>query len=174
MTVSDLNTSEYHNYYETYISKVPKHLKLNAGYKLGAEQLIAFFNGIPKDKLEYRYAPGKWTIKEVLQHIIDTERVFAYRCFRFARHDDTPLAGFEQDDYILPSQANSKSIEALLEEYHVVRQNTMVLLNSFSRTDLEHVGSANASSMSARAAAFIILGHEIHHMTVIEALYLGS
>ena len=122
--------------------------------------------------MEYKYAAGKWSIKEVFQHIIDTERVFLYRCFRIARHDKTPLTGFEQDDYIVPSKANSKSIESLLEEYQTVRQNSIVLLKSLSETDLKHLGNASDHMLSARAAAFMTLGHEIHHIEVIKERYL--
>lgn len=172
MNVSDLSTTEYHAFYANYISNVPKDVNLLTGFRSGSKELLAFFNEIPSDKLEFRYAADKWTIKEVIQHIIDTERVFAYRCFRIARHDETPLSGFEQDDYILPSKANSKSMEDLLEEYQVVRQNTIVLLKSLSEMDLKYLGHASGSNVSARAAAFIILGHEIHHMNVIKEFYL--
>ncbi|WP_298537119.1 DinB family protein [uncultured Algibacter sp.] len=172
MTVTDLNTSEYHAFYETYISKVPKDIDLIEGFKIGGEQLISFFNQIPIDKLEYRYELGKWSIKEVLQHIIDTERIFIYRCFRIARHDKTKLTGFEQDDYIEPSRAHSKSIESLLEEYQVVRQNSIVLLKSLSEANLKYLGNASNTMLSARAAAFMTLGHEIHHRHIVKERYL--
>ena len=132
MKVTDLSTSEYHTFYANYMRQVPKDINLMGGFKGGSEQLVAFFTQIPSSKLEFRYAEGKWSIKEVLQHIIDTERVFMHRCFRIARQDKTELAGFEQDDYIVPSKANSKSIEDLLEEYQAVRQNAIVLLKSLS------------------------------------------
>jgi len=172
MKVTDLSTSEYHTFYANYMRQVPKDINLMAGFKGGSEQLVAFFTQIPSSKLEFRYAEDKWSIKEVLQHIIDTERVFMHRCFRIARQDKTQLAGFEQDDYIVPSKANSKSIEDLLEEYQAVRQNAIVLLKSLSEADLKQLGHASGSNLSARAAAFMILGHEIHHMTVIKERYL--
>ena len=172
MKVTDLSTSEYHTFYANYMRQVPKDVNLIAGFKGGSEQLVAFFKQIPSSKLEYRYAEDKWSIKEVLQHIIDTERIFLYRCFRIARQDKTELAGFEQDDYILPSKANSKSIEDLLEEYQTVRQNAIVLLKSLSAPDLKQLGHASGSKLSARAAAFMILGHEIHHMAVLKERYL--
>jgi len=172
MTTKDLNTLEYNPFYSTYIDMIPKELELVNGFYLGLKQVTDFFKSIPKEKLTYKYAEDKWTVKEVFQHIIDTERIFMYRCLRIARHDQTPLAGFDQNDYILPSLANNKSIESLLEEYKAVRQNFIVLLKSLSETDLNFVGNANGSSLSARAAAFIILGHELWHIKIIKERYL--
>lgn len=172
MKVTDLNNSEYNSYYETYVSKVSKDIRLLDGFIEAERYVVDFFKSISDNKLEYRYATGKWSIKEILQHIIDTERVFMYRCFRIARHDKTPLAGFEQDDFINPSKADKKSLDDLLEEYKVGRQNFIVLLKNLNETDLKFMGHASGSPLSARAAAFIILGHEIHHIEVIKARYL--
>jgi uncharacterized damage-inducible protein DinB len=172
MKVTDLNNSEYNSYYETYVSKVSKDIRLLDGFIEAETYVVDFFKSIPESKLEYRYATGKWSIKEILQHIIDAERVFMYRCFRIARHDNTPLAGFEQDDFVTPSKADKKSLDDLLEEYKVGRQNFIVLLKNLSETDLKFMGHASGSPLSARAAAFIMLGHEIHHIEVIKARYL--
>jgi len=172
MKVSDLNTSEYGSYYKKYISSVSTETMLMEGFKLGEHQVLKFFKSIPKDKLKYRYEPEKWSIKEVLQHIIDTERVFMYRCFRIARHDTKPLMGYEQDDYIAPSKANIKSLGELIEEYQAVRLNFIVLLKSLNDDDLRCMGTASETPMSARAAAFIVLGHERHHIEVVKQRYL--
>ncbi|MDG1729721.1 MAG: DinB family protein [Algibacter sp.] len=172
MNVSDLTTSEYDTYYGNYISKVSNEMTLAEGFKQGEQRVLNFFKSIPNDKLEYRYAPDKWSIKDVFQHVIDTEQIFMYRCFRIARHDKNPLAGFEQDDYIAPSKANDKSLDHLIEEYQAVRQNFKVLLKSLKDEDLKCMGTASGSPLSSRAAAFIILGHEIHHMAVIKERYL--
>lgn len=172
MKVTDLNNSEYNSYYETYVSKVSKDIRLLDGFIEAERYVVDFFKSIPESKLEYRYATGKWSIKEILQHIIDAERVFIYRCFRIARRDNTPLAGFEQDDFVTPSKADNKSLDDLLEEYKVGRQNFIVLLKNLNETDLKFIGHASGSPLSARAAAFIILGHEIHHIEVIKARYL--
>lgn len=172
MNVSGLSTSEYNSYYWNYVSKVSNELTLVEGFKQGKIQVLNFFKSIPKDKLDFRYAPGKWSIKEVFQHMIDTEQVFMYRCLRIARHDKTPLMGYEQDDYIIPSKANEKSLDDLIEEYQAVRQNFIVLLKSLKDEDLKCMGTASESPMSSRAAAFIILGHEIHHVNVVREKYL--
>lgn len=172
MTTVDLKPNEYHEFYGTYINKVPKELELIAGFLKGGTHLIQFFKAIPNDKLEYRYAEGKWSVKEVLQHIIDTERVFMYRCFRIARRDKTPLAGFEQDDYINPSQGHNKTLKALLEEYEVGRKSAIVLLKSLCNEDLEYIGTASGCNMSARAIAFATIGHELHHIDILQERYL--
>tara|TARA_R110002033_G_scaffold148808_2_gene185912 strand:- start:32 stop:550 length:519 start_codon:yes stop_codon:yes gene_type:complete len=172
MTTQDLIAEEYNPFYSTYINMVPIELDLIDGFQAGFKNVQDFFKSIPKDKLEYKYADGKWTIKEVFQHIIDTERIFMYRCLRVARQDKTPLAGFEQNDYIVPSRANSKTIESLLEEYQITRKNSIVLLKSFSNEDLKCIGTASGNVMSARSAAFSTIGHEIWHINVIKERYL--
>lgn len=172
MTTAHLKTTEYHEYYSRYINLVSKETTLLDGFKEDANMVIQYFEAIPSDKLDYAYAEGKWTIKEVFQHLIDTERIFQHRCFRIARHDKTRISGFEQDDYIEPSQANHKSIETLIEEFKAVRQSFIVLLKSLSDTDLKFIGNANGADMSARAAAFTVLGHSIWHINVIKERYL--
>lgn len=172
MKVTDLKPSEYNPYYEIYIAKVSDEMSLIDSLKEGGIQVENFFKFIPNDKLEYRYAEDKWSIKEVLQHIIDTERVFMYRCFRIARHDKTPLAGYEQDDYIDPSHANKKAINDLIEEYKSVRHSFILLLKSLNENDLKFIGNASESALSSRAAAFITVGHENHHIEVIKSRYL--
>ena len=172
MTKQDLASEEYHPYYRTYINMIPESVDLVEGFELGFKNIEAFFKTIPKEKLEYKYAEDKWTIKEVFQHIIDTERIFMYRCLRVARHDKTALAGFEQNDYVMPSKANNKSIEALLEEYGTTRQYSIVLLKSLGVEDLKCIGQASGNVMSARSAAFSTIGHEIWHMNIIKERYL--
>lgn len=172
MTIKDLKPSEYSPFYKGYLEMIPEEIELIEGFYLGLKNVVDFFNSLPNNKLEYKYADGKWTIKEVFQHIIDTERIFMYRCFRISRHDVRPLSGFEENDYIKPSSANKKSLEALLEEYQAVRLNTIILLKSLSENDLKFIGTANGNNLSARAAAFIILGHELWHLKIIKERYL--
>jgi len=172
MTTSQLNPSEYHVFYKTYIDMLPNDMKLIDGYNKGYKLYEDFFKRIPSDKLYYKYAEGKWTIAEVLQHVIDTERIFMYRCFRIARHDDTPLAGFDQDVYISPSLANSKTLEDLIAEYKITRQNSIIILKSLSEDDLKFMGNTDGKAMSARAAAFAVLGHEIWHLKILKERYI--
>ncbi|MFD0988971.1 DinB family protein [Mariniflexile jejuense] len=172
MKITDVKPADYNVFYSTYINKAPKETDLIDAFEKAESVVLQFFKSIPEHKWDYKYATGKWSIKEVFQHIIDTERIFIYRCFRIARHDKTPLAGFEQDDYILPSNAQNKSVKNLLEEYKVVRQNSIVLLKSLSDEDFKFIGISNGANLSALAAAFMILGHETHHIEVLKALYL--
>lgn len=172
MTKNILSPQEFDPYYWRYIDKLSNKTTLLDSFILGKGSVIRFFKNIPADKRNYAYATGKWTCKEVLQHLIDTERIFQYRCFRIARNDKTELAGFEQNNYIEPSSANLKIMDALIEEFSVVRESSISLLNSLHDKDLKNIGMANGGKMSARAAAFTISGHEIWHMEIISKRYL--
>ncbi|MBL4604470.1 MAG: DinB family protein [Flavobacteriaceae bacterium] len=172
MVQTKLKPEEFDVYYSRYIDKISDKTELRTGFTNGKKEIVNFFKAIPLEKLTYRYQPEKWTIKEVLQHLIDTERIFMYRCFRIARKDVTPLAGFDQNVYIDPSGANEKSLDDLLNEFIVNRNNSIALLYSLSNEDLQFIGNSNGSDMSARAAAFTILGHDIWHMEVLKERYL--
>lgn len=172
MTKDDLNPGEFNPYYGTYIQKTGG-LSLKDDLKNSGEKTISFFKSIPSNKLEYRYADGKWTIKEIIQHLMDAERIFTYRALRIARKDQTPLPGFEQDDYVLPSQANKRSIEGLINEFKAIKAATVSLYDSFSDEMLMALGKASNSPVSVRAIGFIIMGHEIHHCEVIKERYLS-
>lgn len=172
MTYEVLKVGEFNPYYGTYINKT-KGLSLREDLLKSGEQTISFLKSIPKEKLEFRYAEGKWTIKEIVQHLMDAERVFTYRALRIAREDQTPLPGFEQDDYILPSKANSRSIDEIINEYQAIRLASVALFDSFSDTMLKALGTASKSPVSVRAIGFIIMGHEIHHCEVIKERYLS-
>ncbi len=127
---------------------------------------------LPAEKLAYRYAAGKWTIKEILVHLSDDERIYAYRALRFARNDKTELPGFEQNDYARYSGANARGIGDILEELTTVRNATISLFNSFDNEALTRAGVANGNIMSVRAAAYHIAGHELHHINIIRERYL--
>lgn len=172
MTKLDLNTSEFDDYYSRYIDKLSSKTELRKGFETGKNDIINFFESIPEKKLTFRYQPNKWNVLEVLQHQIDTERIFMYRCFRIARRDRTPLAGFDQNIYVEPSRATSKSIKELLNEFILNRHHSISLLNSFTDEDLSFIGTASGCDMSARAAAFTIIGHDIWHQEVIQNNYL--
>ncbi len=172
MTNSTLTNSEFDPYYDRYIKKLSPHTELLAGFKAGLISTINFFQSIPSSKHSYAYGKGKWTIKEVLQHLIDTERIFIHRCFRIARRDSTPIPEFNQEIYNRPSGANKKEMENLILEYKSGRNNSITLLNSLSDDDLKFIGVANHNAMSARAAAFTVIGHELWHIEIIKERYL--
>ncbi|WP_347173773.1 DinB family protein [Polaribacter uvawellassae] len=172
MTKADLKPNEYNPYYETYISQVSDETTLIDGLEKDKKMVVDFFSSLSKDKLEYRYQPEKWTIKELFQHIIDTERIFMYRLLRIARKDNTPLSGYEQDDYVVPSEANKKSMTNLLDEFITTRLYSLNLVSSISDENLKHLGTASDSPVSARACGFILLGHTVWHINIIKERYL--
>lgn len=131
-----------------------------------------FIRVLPEARLAHRYAEGKWTIKEILLHIIDDERIYAYRALRFARHDRTELPGFEQDDYALHSGANQRTMDDLLSEFATVRAATISLYNGLGPDTLTRAGVASGNYMSVRAIAYHIAGHELHHLNIVRERYL--
>jgi uncharacterized damage-inducible protein DinB len=171
MTSSSLQTTEYAPYYEPYIEALGDQ-ELSSGFQDGIEFSVAFFKTIPLDKHEFRYAEGKWTIKDILQHLIDAERIFAYRALRISRNDTTPLPGFEENDYVETAHANRRSINDLLEEFAIVRKATVSLFSTFTDEELIRMGTASENPVSVRAIGFIILGHQKHHERIIRERYL--
>ncbi len=131
-----------------------------------------FLNSLPYEILTFRYAPAKWTVKEIVQHISDDERIYAYRALRFARGDATELPGFEQDAYALTSAANERTLDELLAELVTVRAATLTLYCGLADTSLKLGGVADGKYMSVRAIAYHIAGHEVRHLNVIRERYL--
>lgn len=172
MKKKELQPNEFDEYYLNYLNLVPAETELNYGFQEDKNIVIDFFSSLPEDKLEFRYQPKKWTVKEVLQHIIDTERIFMYRFLRIARKDTTPLAGFDQDIYVDPSVANDKSINDLIKEFTIGRMYSINLINSITNENLKNLGTASDSPVSARACAFILLGHSVWHINIIKERYL--
>ena len=171
MLASDLLPNEYSVFNASYINATESKTLLE-GLKEGMFQLTNFIKNVPADKLEYRYAEGKWTIKDILLHMMDTERIFAYRALRISRGDKTPLPGFEENDYVPFAFANSRSLESLLEEYENVRKATISFFESLNEEQLLFIGTASNTAISVRAVGFIITGHQNHHLKVIVERYL--
>lgn len=172
MNRTELARKENNEYYDRYIEQIPADLSLRDGFRSSLAEVVDFFSAIPEEKGSYRYAEGKWSIKEVFQHLIDSERIFAYRMFRIGRGDATPLAGFNQEVYIEPSGANAKSMAELIEEFQILRKSSQSLLASLNDADLSNMGEASGFDASSRAIAFMILGHERWHMKIIRERYL--
>tara|TARA_B100000795_G_C22550343_1_gene342273 strand:- start:132 stop:647 length:516 start_codon:yes stop_codon:yes gene_type:complete len=171
MKISELSSNEYNPYFKTYFDKV-NDLSLLDSIAEGKFETINFFKGIPKSKLDYRYEESKWTIKEILIHIIDTERVFNYRALQFARSENANLEGFDENEFVRNTDLNIRTIDSILEEYSIVRDASIVLFKNFSEDTLKRTGKVNNTSLSVRAAGFLICGHETHHIQVIEERYL--
>lgn len=171
MTKKELNPGEYNSYYQLYIDKIGD-VNIWEFLKTNHESVISFIKGIDESKFDYRYAEGKWSIKEVVLHLIDTERVFAYRALRIARKDKTELSGFDQNAYAVHGHADERNICDLLSEYKNVRLATISLFESFDEIALTEIGVVSNSPLSVRAVAFIIVGHEDHHLQIIKERYL--
>lgn len=171
MKVSELNSVEYNPYYKRYIDLVAE-ISLSEVLSNGLSDTLAFFENLPTPKWTYRYAEDKWTPKDILLHMIDTERVFSYRALYFSRAENAELIGFDENIFAANANANQRNSEDLLKEYHAVRTATINLFESFDSKMLLQAGIANKNKMSVRAAGFIIGGHEIHHRNIIKERYL--
>ena len=163
--------STFPAYFKQYIDQV-KEDELALAFKNQQADINDFFDSIPEEKTTSGYAPGKWTLKELLQHIIDTERIFNYRSLAFARNETASLPGFDENDYAANSNANERSWKSLCEELKVVRKSTEILYNSFSDEALQSSGLANNKPTTVLALGFITLGHFNHHKKVVEEKYL--
>ena len=171
MIAEYLKPEEFNSYYAPYVNLVESK-DIIVSLEKSFEETLSFYSSIPEDKWLYSYAEGKWTINEVVQHLLDTERVFAYRALCFSRKDIIELPGFDQDEYLINSNANSRSKESIIEEYESVRNATITLFKSFSEEMLIQIGVASNSPLSVKASGYIIIGHEKHHCNVIKDNYL--
>ncbi|MEO5571542.1 MAG: DinB family protein [Bacteroidia bacterium] len=171
ITITPPIPQEYPEYYDRYIKKVKGNdlLKsLEEIHQLTKELLL----NLPEEKLNYRYAPGKWTIKEIIGHLMDAERVFAYRALRFARNDKTQLPSFEENDWADASNAQHRNFAELMNEFDAVRESTLQLFNSFDAEIILRKGIASNVEISVKAIGYSIAGHELHHSEVIKERYL--
>ena len=159
------------SYFLRYINQVPEE-DLSVAFKNQLPLVTGVLLGISEEKSNYAYAPGKWTIKELLQHMTDTERIFAYRSLCFARKEQNSLPGFDENDYAANSNANLRSWAALVEEFLLVRKTTEILFGSFSEDALNNSGTANNNPTTALSMGFTAVGHVYHHMNVLKEKYL--
>jgi len=164
-------TSEYAPYYERYISLVADSDIVGV---LGAQptRLQDMLTALPEDKGEFRYSEGKWSIKELLGHIIDGERIFAYRAYRISRGDETPIEGFEQDGYIEHAHSNDRSFADILEEISLLRRANLIFIKNLSDEGWLRIGTASDASVSTRALVYIMAGHVEHHLAILKDRYL--
>ena len=163
--------SEYGDYYHLYVSQVPDGnifdiLRVQPG------ELDALLAGASDDKADYRYAPEKWSLKEVLGHVIDVERMFSFRAFAFARREPAELPSMEQDDYAAATRYADRPLADIVTEYRTVRVATLALFETFDDTEWGRQGRASGFEFSVRSFPFIIAGHQIHHMKVLNERYL--
>ena len=171
MRASELLENEYSGHFGTYTKAAGDGILIEE-LEISLHEFIWFVQNIPMDRFEYRYAEGKWTIKDIIQHVIDTERIFAYRALRFSRNDKTPLPSFEENDYADNTNSNSRSIQDLLTEFSAVRHSTLLFYKSLSEEQLKRIGTASNNPISVRALGFVIIGHQKHHQKVFQERYL--
>jgi hypothetical protein len=162
---------EYPGYYKNYVELV----RNNDVIKELKDQILniqAVISEIPEEKEGYAYAEGKWTIKQVIGHIIDTERILGYRAMRFARKDKTVLPGFDENAYVANSNFNKRTLYDLGHEFAIVREANLAMFRTFNEEELNQLGTANGIDVSVRAIIFMIAGHAIHHLNVLKTKYL--
>ena len=158
-------------WYHGYINKV-KEDDLSTAFNGQTNTFLKFLEELPEVKRNYRYADGKWTVKEVLQHIIDAERIFAYRALRFARKDSTPLPGFDENEYARNANVSNRNWNDMVEEFRALRQSTELMFTSFSEEELELPGVASEKLVYVLGIGFIIIGHVAHHWNILKERYL--
>jgi hypothetical protein len=162
---------EYAPYYERYISLIQGSDILGT-LDEQRRQMLLLLSGKTDEDGNFRYAPNKWSLKEVLGHVNDTERIFAYRALRFARNDQTPIEGYEQDDYVKFGPFVRSPLEELVEDYIAVRRATLTLFRNLDEEAWKRRGVANKNEVTVRALAYTIAGHELHHRRILEEKYL--
>ena len=173
LTANRPAATEHHPYYGKYIALVPEDEAIPALESQMADSL-ALLRTIPESKAEHRYAPDKWSIKEVIGHLIDAERVFAYRAMRFAHQDATPLPGFDENTYVPAGGFGRFALADLVSEWELVRRSNLALFRRFDADMWKRMGVASDNPVSVRALAFIIAGHGRHHVAILRERYLGA
>lgn len=164
------NKSDYNSYYEPYISALPEK-NINQILEEQINEIENLLGVLNESKGNFTYAEGKWTVKEVLGHITDTERIFAYRILSFARGEKQKIPGFDQNEYVLKGNFNNRTIKDLTEEFILLRKSNIILFNSFNEETLNKKGIANESEVTVNALLYIIAGHVNHHIKVLKEKY---
>jgi len=173
VTLERPKAGEYNPYYDRYISLIPGG-DIVATLATELPKTVALLSSHGESDGDLRYAPGKWSVKEALGHMIDTERIMAYRALRIARNDRTPIEGFEQDDYVLNGPYSALRLADLVDEFKAVRAATLSLFRNLRPEDWTRVGTANKNDVTVRALAYIIAGHELHHRHILEERYFKN
>ena len=164
-------TADYNPYYANYIEQVGDQ-NIEEMLHRNLKEVPEFLHAISEDKWHYRYDKGKWSIAEVIMHLIDAEQIFAYRVLRIARGDTTPLAGFDQEMLVQTCGVENRSKYSVIEEYKVTRKATLALLRGLTEESFSRKGNASGKDISVNALCYIIAGHEAHHISVLKERYL--
>ncbi len=162
----------YAPFYDNYVQLGLKHGKLSKALKQGSRDLNNFLESIPQKKLDHAYAEGKWTLRQLVQHMMDTERVFAYRALRIARMDQTPLAGFDENQWAEHANASARGWKDMLREFRQLRRSNVLMFASFSKEELAARGNASGKDITVAALGYMLVGHAEHHINIIKERYL--
>ena len=168
-----LNLESIPSFYKKYVKQIDETDLLQA-LRISGHRMTELVHSIPEAKADFRYEDGKWSIRELLCHIIDAERIFAYRALRFSRNDKTPLAGFEENDYAPQANAAGRSLNKIADEMKHLRTSTVDLFESFTPEMLVRKGTASNNELSVIGLGFIIAGHETHHLHILKDRYLSD
>jgi hypothetical protein len=167
-----VNLETIPSFYKAYI-KLVEETDLVQALRLSSYRSLELLHSIPEKKWDFRYAPDKWSVRELWCHVIDAERIFAYRALTFARNDKTELPGFDENQYVPESNAGARSLKKIADEYLHVRMSSIDLFESFSGEMLARKGKANKNEISVAALGFIMAGHETHHRKILRERYLA-
>ncbi|SUX48591.1 DinB family protein [Chryseobacterium indoltheticum] len=163
--------TDFQKYIQRYLDLIPSENWLDELKKSG-EKTVSLFSFLTEEQSKFAYAEGKWTLKEVLLHLSDTERIFQYRILAIARGEKSELPGFDEELYTQNSFANERNLDSLLEEYQLVRKSSQILLETMNSSVLNNIGNANGNQISAETIGKLIVGHNIHHLNVVDERYL--
>ena len=165
---------EYPVYYEKYINSISDQVNVLELLQTQQQEVVQLFARVSESEANFAYEPGKWSIKELLGHMNDTERIMAYRALCFARGEQQPLPGFDENDYVLKSNFAQRTLTDLVEEHRTVRAATLSLFKTLAPEAFARIGNANGNPMTVAALTFIIAGHERHHLNILKERYLAK
>ncbi|MEJ8756683.1 DinB family protein [Pontibacter sp. H259] len=174
LTIPRPQAAEYPLYYHTYVDQLPEQGDFFDILEIQATELQNLLGNLDEAKANEAYAEGKWTIKELFQHMLDSERIFAYRALCIARGETASLPGFDENMYAESSYANVRLLRDMLEEYNLMRKSNLYLFRSFTDEVLANVGTANNKEITLRGLLYVIAGHELHHINILKSRYLNQ
>ncbi|WP_340024582.1 DinB family protein [Paenibacillus sp. FSL K6-1096] len=164
---------EYNEFQWTYVKLVPPEGEMRVMLREQTQAMLELFNGLTEEQGAYRYAPGKWSIKEMIGHLTDNDRIMSYRLLCFARGEQAPLPGYEQNDYVAAGSFDRFTLQEMITHYRIVRESTLALVDSLPEEVYTRKGSFGGVAMSVRAQLCVIIGHELHHLRILKERYLN-
>lgn len=165
---------EYNEFQSTYVRLVPQEGELRVMLREQTQAMLELFNGLTEEQGAYRYATGKWSIKEIIGHLTDNDRIMSYRLLCFARGEQAPLPGYEQNDYVAAGSFDRFTLQEMITHYQLVRESTLALVDSLPEEAYTRTGNFGGVAMSVRAQLCVIIGHELHHLQILQERYLNS